>query len=48
MRKLLATSLFSAALIIGIYSVCAAQAKTTDFSGKWALDKSRTSSGFRR
>jgi hypothetical protein len=43
MRKLLATSLFTVALMIGTYSACAAQSKTTDFSGKWALDKSRTS-----
>jgi hypothetical protein len=43
MRKLLATSLFTVALMLGTYSACAAQSKTTDFSGKWALDKSRTS-----
>jgi hypothetical protein len=43
MRKILATSLLTVALMIGIYGVCAAQSKTTDFSGKWALDKSRTS-----
>jgi hypothetical protein len=43
MRELLATSLLTVALIIGIHSACAAQSKTTDFSGKWALDKSRTS-----
>jgi len=43
MRKLLATSLTAIVLLIGAYSLCAAQSKTTDFSGKWALDKSRTS-----
>jgi hypothetical protein len=42
MRKIRATSLFTVALIIGIYIAYAAQAKTTDFSGKWVLDKSRT------
>ncbi|MBO0723122.1 MAG: hypothetical protein J2P41_20020 [Blastocatellia bacterium] len=43
MRKLLATSLAAIGLLIGVCCVCAAQAKTTDFSGKWVLDKSRTS-----
>jgi hypothetical protein len=43
MRKLLAASLFTVALMISGYSGGAAQSKTTDFSGKWALDKSRTS-----
>jgi hypothetical protein len=43
MRKIVAMSLFFIALIIGIHSACAAQSKTTDFSGEWALDKSRTS-----
>jgi hypothetical protein len=43
MRKILAASLLTAALMIGIYGGCAAQSKPTDFSGKWALDKSRTS-----
>jgi hypothetical protein len=43
MRKLLKTGLIIVALAISGYSICAAQSKTTDFSGKWTLDKSRTS-----
>jgi hypothetical protein len=43
MRKILAASLVAVTLMIGSYGVCAAQSKTTDFSGKWALDKGRTS-----
>ncbi len=31
------------ALTLGLSSVCAAQAKATDFSGTWTLDKSKTS-----
>ena len=43
MKKLLTTSLLTVALTLGLYGVRAAQSKTTDFSGAWTLDKSRTS-----
>jgi len=43
MKKLLATGLFAVALATCLYSVRAAQSKTTDFSGVWILDKSKTS-----
>jgi hypothetical protein len=43
MKKLLATGLFTVALTLGLYGPCAAQSKATDFSGAWALDKSKTS-----
>src|SRR5262249_52001280 len=42
MKKQLASSLFTVALTLGVYTHCAAQSKTTDFSGAWALDKSKT------
>ena len=42
MKKQLASSLFTVALTLGVYVHCAAQSKTTDFSGAWALDKSKT------
>src|SRR5215510_12830417 len=43
MKKLVATSLFSVALTLGLCGHCAAQSKTTDFSGAWTLDKAKTS-----
>jgi hypothetical protein len=42
MKKLLAMSLCAVALAICVYGHCAAQSKTTDFSGAWELDKSKT------
>ncbi len=43
MKKQLAMSLFTIALTLGLCGHCAAQSKATDFSGAWALDKSKTS-----
>ena len=43
MKKLLTTSLFTMALALGLSQTGIAQSKTTDFSGKWELDKTRTS-----
>jgi hypothetical protein len=43
MKKLLTSSLFTVALTLGLYVLCPAQSKTSDFSGAWALDKSKTS-----
>ncbi len=43
MKKLVATSLFTVALTLGLRGHCAAQSKTTDFSGEWTLDKTKTS-----
>jgi len=43
MKKSLAMSLFTVALTLGLYGVRLAQSKTTDFSGRWTLDKDKTS-----
>jgi hypothetical protein len=43
MTKFVVRSLFTLVLAVGVYSASQAQSKTTDFSGKWALDKSLTS-----
>ena len=43
MKKLLATSLLTVALALGLCDHCFAQSKATDFSGAWVLDKNKTS-----
>src|SRR5262245_12022411 len=43
MKKLVATSLFTVSLTLGLCGHCAAQSKTIDFSGAWTLDKTKTS-----
>ena len=43
MKKLVAASLFTVALTLGLCGRCAAQSKTIDFSGAWTLDKAKTS-----